>query len=294
MAVYSGKILKGIGGFYYVKTSLGVIECRARGLFRNKSVMPYVGDNVGIEMSDDGTGYVTSIDTRKNFFIRPPIANVDLLLIVVAMANPSPDLMFLDKMLIQAEVSDVDVLIVFNKSDLADKCVDNPYEDIYKKLGYKVYTTSTYTGDGISELKSAIRGKVISVCGFSGVGKSSLLNSILGEDGLQVGEISKKLSRGKHTTREVSLIEYGDGSYLADTPGFSSLALPDSVTKDNLKDYFIEFENFANDCKFADCVHTSSKFCGVCSALSNGEISDSRYNNYINLYELLKEKKEWK
>lgn len=294
MAVYSGKILKGIGGFYYVKTPVGIIECRARGLFRNKSVMPYVGDNVQIELSDDGTGYVTSIDARQNFFIRPPIANVDLLLIVIAMADPAPDLMFLDKMLIQAKNAGVEVLIVFNKSDLADKFEDNHYENIYKNLGYKVYTTSTYTGEGISDLKNAIIGKVISVCGFSGVGKSSLLNSILGDDGLQVGEISKKLSRGKHTTREVSLVEYGDGSYLADTPGFSSLALPDSVTKDNLKCYFTEFDKYAPDCRFADCVHTASKFCGVCSALSRGEISASRYNNYINLYELLKDKKEWK
>ncbi len=294
MSTYTGKILKGIGGFYYVKTDVGVIECRARGLFRNKSVMPYVGDNVKIDVSDDGTGYVTSIYERQNFFIRPPIANVDLLLIVVALANPSPDLMFLDKMLIQAKHADVEALIVFNKCDLASDEKDNPYEDIYLNLGYRVYTTSTYTGAGMAKLKDAIKGKVISVCGFSGVGKSSILNSILGNKDLEVGEISKKLSRGKHTTREVSLIEYQNGSYLADTPGFSSLALPEGITKDNLKDYFTEFKNYSSDCKFSDCVHTSPKFCGVCDALKNGEISDSRYNNYINLYELLKDKKEWK
>lgn len=292
MSNYKGKILKGIGGFYYVKTDIGLIECRARGLFRNKSVMPYVGDNVTIEMSDDGTGYVTAIDKRKNFFIRPPIANVDLLLIIIAMADPAPDLMFLDKMLIQAKAADVDVLIVFNKCDLSDG--ENPYSKIYTDLGYSVYTISTYTGFGIEELRHAINGKVISLSGFSGVGKSSMINALLGTDGVAVGEISKKLSRGKHTTREVSLIEYKNGSYLADTPGFSSLSLPDEITKNNLKDYFTEFKKYSSDCKFSDCLHISPKFCAVCNALENGEISSSRYNNYINLYKILKEKKEWK
>ena len=241
----TGKILKGIGGFYYVQTDEELVECRARGLFRNKSVMPYVGDNVEIEISDDKTGYVVSIEKRQNFFIRPPIANVDLLIIVVAMANPAPDLMFLDKMLIQAMAAGVEAVICFNKSDLTaeDKC--ETLLQIYNNLGYKTFVTSTLTGDGIESVKNIIKGKVISVCGFSGVGKSSILNAILGSDNLQVGEISKKLSRGKHTTREVSLIEYTKGSYLADTPGFSSLDLPESVTKDNLKDYFVEFSDFS-------------------------------------------------
>ncbi len=292
MSTHAGKILKGIGGFYYVKTDAGLIECRARGLFRNKAVVPYVGDNVTIEISDDGSGYITEIHKRINFFIRPPVANVDLLLIVIAMANPSPDLMFLDKMLIQAKAADVESIIIFNKCDLAAD--DNSYADIYTKLGYRVYTTSTYTGQGIDELRKAIDGKVISLCGFSGVGKSSMMNTLLGTDGLEVGEISKKLSRGKHTTREVSLVEYRDGSYLADTPGFSSLALPDHITKNDLKNYFTEFDIYSADCRFSDCVHTASKFCGVCKALENGEISPSRYNNYLSLYELLKEKKEWK
>lgn len=294
MNIKKGKILRGIGGFYYVKTDVGLIECRARGVFRNKSVMPYVGDNVTIEISDDGTGYVTSIETRDNYFIRPPIANVDLLLIVVAMSNPSPDLMFLDKMLIQAQYSEVEAIICFNKSDLLSEEADSSYVDIYQNLGYKVFVTSTYTGEGIDEIKDAINGKVISVCGFSGVGKSSLLNIILGTANLEVGEISKKLSRGKHTTREVSLIEYTNGSYLADTPGFSSLALPDAINKNNLKDYFIEFKSFENICKFGDCLHITDKLCGVCEAVKNKKISQSRYNNYINLYENIKDKKEWK
>jgi len=289
-----GKILKGIGGFYYVETDSGLIECRARGLFRNKSVLPYVGDNVEIEISDDGTGYVVSIEKRKNFFIRPPISNVDLLVIVVAMANPSPDLMFLDKMLICAKSLDVETVICFNKCDLtsAQECMD--YAKIYTDLGYKTFVTSTFSGEGVEEVKSNIKGKVVSVCGFSGVGKSSMLNAVLGSDTLAVGEVSKKLSRGKHTTREVSLIKYRDGSYLADTPGFSSLDLPKEITKDNLKDHFVEFSQFSENCKFSDCVHTNNKYCGVCDAVSKNLISQSRYNNYINLYELLKDKKEWK
>ena len=293
MSTQKGKILKGIGGFYYVKTENAIVECKARGLFRNKAVMPYVGDNVEIEISPDATGYIKSIDKRKNLFIRPPIANVDLLLIIVAMANPSPDLMFLDKMLIQAKVAGVEAVICFNKSDLvAEECID--YTKIYSDLGYRVFITSTYSGEGIDDMKAAISGKVISVCGFSGVGKSSILNALLGTDDQQVGEISKKLSRGKHTTREVSLIEYTPGSYLADTPGFSSLSIPNSVTKDNLKDYFPDFNDYESDCRFSDCVHTSPGFCAVCSALEKGLISQSRYNNYINLYESLKDKKEWK
>ena len=293
MSIQKGKILKGIGGFYYVKTETELIECRARGLFRNKSVMPYVGDNVEIEISPDGSGYIKSIQKRKNFFIRPPIANVDLLLIIVAMANPSPDLLFLDKMLIQAKMAGTDAIICFNKSDLIEHN-ETDYIKTYTDLGYKVFITSTYTGDGMEDLKNAISGKVISVCGFSGVGKSSILNALLGKENQEVGEISKKLSRGKHTTREVSLIEYTKGSYLADTPGFSSLSLPDSVTKDNLKNCFHEFDDYEAYCKFSDCVHTSSKFCGVCDALEKGLISLSRYNNYKSLYESLKDKKEWK
>lgn len=292
MNKYRGTILKGIGGFYYVKTEAGVIECRARGLFRNKSMTPFVGDKVEIEISDDGSGYVTSIDERKNCFIRPPIANIDLLLVVIALASPAPDLMFLDKVLIQAQNAGVECYICFNKSDLTDG--DNPYEDIYKSLGYKTCTVSTYDGTGLDELKSTIRGKLISVCGFSGVGKSSLLNAILSSDDLGVGEVSRKLSRGKHTTREVSLIEYTDGSYLADTPGFSSLALPENITKDNLKDFFIEFSKLSDGCKFSDCIHINSKYCSVISAVQNGEIAETRYNNYVKLYESIKDKKEWK
>ncbi len=293
MSTKKGKIIKGIGGFYYVKTDSGIVECRARGLFRNKDVLPYVGDNVEIEISPDGTGYVISIEKRKNFFIRPPIANVDLLLVIVAMANPSPDLLFLDKMLIQAEMAEVEAVICFNKSDLVTPD-ETEFTKIYTGLGYKVFTTSTYTGEGICDLKDAISGRVISVCGFSGVGKSSILNAILGNENQEVGEISRKLSRGKHTTREVSLIEYTNGSYLADTPGFSSLSLPEKITKDNLKDYFSEFETYETNCRFSDCVHTNPGFCGVCEALDKGLISLSRYNNYKILYESLKDKKEWK
>ncbi len=293
MNIKKGKILKGIGGFYYVKTDTDLVECRARGLFRNKDVLPYVGDNVEIEISPDGTGYVKSIEKRKNFFIRPPIANVDLLLIIVAMANPSPDLLFLDKMLIQAELAGTDAIICFNKADLVVPD-EAQYTKTYTKLGYRVFITSTYTNEGIDELKNAISGKVISVCGFSGVGKSSILNTLMGNENQEVGEVSKKLSRGKHTTREVSLIEYKKGSYLADTPGFSSLALPETVTKDNLKNCFHEFDDYETDCRFSDCVHTSPKFCGVCDALEKGEISLSRYNNYKSLFESLKDKKEWK
>lgn len=283
----TGKIVKGIGGFYYVKTIDGIIECRARGKFRKDFLMPYVGDNVEISQ-----GYVLNITPRKNLFIRPPIANIDKLIIVAASDNPKPDFLYVDKMLVTAEANKVEAAVCFNKSDLTDECVE--YAKIYSLAGYKVFITSVKENIGIEELKSYMKGSVTALCGFSGVGKSSLINAVTDNYLFEVGEISSKLNRGKHTTRHVELVEYDDNSYFADTPGFSMLSLADNINSDDLIDYFPDLKEYSHECKFSDCRHISSKFCSVYDAVAEGKVSRSRYDNYVSLYNTQKENKEWK
>ncbi|MBE7051786.1 MAG: ribosome small subunit-dependent GTPase A [Ruminococcaceae bacterium] len=292
METKSGKIIKGIGGFYYVQTNDGVVECRARGKFRKDSVVPYVGDNVIISIENDGNGYVVEIEQRKNCFVRPPISNVDKLLIVSALANPSPDSLFIDKMLVNAEIADVEAALCFNKADLSDDA--EIWMNTYHNSGYKVFVTSTTENTGIDEVKDFMKNSLTAVCGFSGVGKSSLLNKITNSTDFEVGEISAKLSRGKHTTRHVELIEIADNSFLADTPGFSMLSLPEGLSANELISYFPDLKIHTKSCRFADCNHTSGKFCGVVGAVENGYVSQSRYENYKYLYNSLKDNKEWK
>ncbi|MBQ4526543.1 MAG: ribosome small subunit-dependent GTPase A [Clostridia bacterium] len=287
-----GKIIKGIGGFYYVKTDMGVIECRARGKFRKDSLMPYVGDDVSINI-DNENGYVMDIFPRKNYFIRPPISNVDKLVLVAAVDNPKPDLMYIDKMTVTASVLNVEIAICFNKSDLNPEATSD-YVKIYSKAGYNTFVTSTKDGTGIDGLREYMRDSVTALCGFSGVGKSSLINSVTNRNLFQVGEISLKLNRGKHTTRHVELVEYDKNSYFADTPGFSMLNLPDEVNHQELIKYFPDLMDYSYECKFSDCSHTGGKFCSVYNAMLCGDVSNSRYNNYVDLYNTLKDNKEWK
>ncbi len=284
-----GIILKGIGGFYYVETAERIVECRARGIFRKNSVKPLPGDIVEIEELDDGSGSVTKIFPRKNSFVRPPIANIECLVIVVAVDNPKPDLNFIDKMLVIAESNNVKPVICLNKCDLSAD-----YEDIsriYKNIGYKVIETSTINKTGISEIKSIISGKVTAFAGFSGVGKSSLLNEIFDNLNLLTGDVSKKLNRGRHTTRHIELFKTDDGSYIADTPGFSMLEIY-GIEYDELQKYFIEFSEYTDDCKFSGCAHLGGKHCGVINAVEQGKIHHSRYDNYLDFYITLKNNKE--
>lgn len=284
-----GIILKGIGGFYYVETAERIVECRARGVFRKKSVKPLPGDYVEIEELPDGTGSVINILPRKNAFIRPPIANIDCLVIVVAVDCPKPDLKFIDKMLIIAEVNGAVPIICFNKCDLT-----SDYQDIlalYRNIGYKVIETSTVTKSGIEDIKRVISGKTTAFSGFSGVGKSSLLNEIFGNLELTIGDVSKKLNRGRHTTRHIELFKYDNDSYIADTPGFSMLEIY-GVDADELQKYFIEFYNYTDNCKFSGCAHLAGKNCGIISAVEDGQISQSRYENYLDFYNTLKSNKE--
>lgn len=286
--IESGTILKGIGGFYYVKTSKGIIECRARGKFRNEAKTPTVGDFVEIEIDNDNLGYVKNIKKRKNFFVRPPISNIDTLIIVAALKNPEPDFVFIDKMLLIAKKNNVDVILCINKTDLDDDNELERIKEIYKNSNIKLIAVSTYENEGIDTLKKCINQKVTAFAGFSGVGKSSILKMLTGLD-LETGDISKKLSRGKHTTRHVELLEYEEGSYLADTPGFSMLDIPD-IPSNELYLHYDEFLPFADDCKFSDCSHINENKCAVKDAVENNEISKSRYESYKLFYKTLKEK----
>ncbi len=289
----TGIIVKGIGGFYYVDIGERIIECKARGHFRNKNMSPCVGDKVDITITDGDKGSIDAIHPRINIFIRPPVANIDEMIVVASVANPSPDLIFVDKMLVICQSSNVGVKICFNKSDLDNGEVEK-LVDMYRKAGYQAFSTSTLDNIGIDNIRNSFDGKTTAFSGFSGVGKSSLLNSVMNDNIMQTGEVSERLKRGKHTTRHVELISHM-GGYIVDTPGFSMLDFPQTITKDNLKCYFPEFYEYEDMCRFRGCNHmSSSEVCAVCKAVEEDEISSTRYNNYKEFYKILSERKEWK
>ncbi len=294
----TGKILKGIGGFYYVKCTDGKLyECRARGKFRKNDIKPQIGDNVTIEPTgEEGIGSIIDIHPRSNTFIRPPVSNIDQMVIVCSLKDPEPDTMFIDKMLAVLSLNNTPAILCFNKCDISDADTIDTYYNIYTKAGYKVYIISTKTGEGIKEFKSAISGKTTAFAGFSGVGKSSLLNSVLDGYQMQTGDVSQRLKRGKHTTRHVEIFKadnFDTDTFIADTPGFSMLEIPQSVDHSELKNLFSEFVEYEKNCKFAGCDHNTNKFCGVFDAVSGGLIPKSRYLNYVTLYNELKERKKY-
>lgn len=280
----NGKIIKGIGGFYYVDTENGLYECRARGIFRKQKITPLVGDRVSISVVDEETkkGVVEEIDKRDTELVRPPIANVDKALIVFAIKNPKPNLSLLDRFIVLAEKENLEIVIVFTKADLDDDNTLDNLKNIYELSGYKVIPVSNKTKLNIDKIKEELRDSVVVFAGPSGVGKSSLLNEIDGNFQLQTGEVSDKIKRGKHTTRHAELLKLECGGMVADTPGFSSLNL-DDIEENELKDYFIEFDEF-DDCKFGSrCIHENEPSCAVKEAVESGEISKQRYESYIQL-----------
>lgn len=290
-----GKIIKGIAGFYYIYAEDGnIYECKAKGIFRKDNFKPLVGDNVEITVlnEEEKEGSVTSILPRRNSLIRPAVANVDQAFLIFAMENPKPNFLLLDRFLIMMEQQEIPVVICFNKKDVGEKKEMEKLYEIYTGCGYRVVLSSTYEGEGMDEIHEILKGKTTVVAGPSGVGKSSITNCMQGEVQMETGEISKKLKRGKHTTRHSQVIPVEKNTFLVDTPGFSSLYLTD-MKEEELRDYFPEFVMYEPQCRFQGCMHIHEPGCAVKEALSEGEISQQRYDNYLALYEELKEKRRY-
>ena len=285
------RIIKALSGFYYVQTEDGVVECRARGKFRKEGVSPLVGDFVTISRSGK-SGTVEEILPRKNSFIRPAVANVDLLVLLASCAIPQTEPFLIDRVLAIAGQQGVEPLICVNKNDLES---GEGLAGIYRRAGFRVIVTSAETGEGIDELRAAISGKLSAFTGNSGVGKSSILNALCSELKLPVGEVSEKLGRGRHTTRHIELYCLGNGTFVADTPGFSSFDTErmDLVLKDQLQYAFSDFAPYLGKCQFQDCAHLKEPGCAVRAALERGEIELTRYESYKRLYEMAKEIKPW-
>lgn len=289
--ILNGKILKGIGGFYYIETADAVYECKARGVFRKQKITPLVGDDVTITIRSNGENTIDSIHPRKNFLVRPPVANIEQLFILSAACNPSPNLFLIDKMTAIAINKGIEPIIVFTKCDLMDL---SEFEKIYKNAGFKTICVSSVTKAGIDTVKEWISGKVSAFTGNSGVGKSTLLNSICEGLNLDTGEISEKLGRGRHTTRAVELYKVC-GGYVADTPGFSSFDIEknESVALEDIQYCFPEFQPYLGKCKFVSCSHTVDKGCAVLEALNDGKIEKTRHESYKAMYSEAKELKKW-
>ena len=279
-----GRIIKGIGGFYYVDTDNGLYECRARGIFRKNKITPLVGDFVKISVVDEENkkGVVEEIAERETELVRPPIANVNKALIVFAVKNPTPHLSLLDRFIVLAERENLEIVIILTKIDLDDDNTFEKIKNIYEPCGYKVIGVSNLEKKNIDKVKEELKDNTVVFAGPSGVGKSSLLNEIDKNFKLKTGDVRDKIKRGKHTTRHAELFELEFGGMVADTPGFSSLTL-DDIEDVDLKDYFIEFDNY-DDCKFGSrCIHQNEPNCAVKEAVENGEIPKERYESYIQL-----------
>ena len=275
-----GKIIKGIAGFYYVDVvESGIYECKAKGIFRKEKRKPLVGDNV------------VQIYERKNELIRPAAANVDQALVIFAVRQPDPNYVLLDRFLIAMEQQEIPVIICFNKSDLAKEQELEAMCRIYEGCGYHILTTSASCEEGIETVRELLEGKTTVVAGPSGVGKSSLTNLLQEEISMETGEISKKLKRGKHTTRHSQLLTVGEHTYLMDTPGFSSMFV-EGMEKEELRQFFPEFREYEGTCRFQGCVHVHEPGCLVKEAVEEGKLSSQRYENYVSFYEELKEKEK--
>lgn len=287
-SLINGTIIKGIGGFYYVEASGCVYECKAKGLFRKSGITPMVGDSVLIKLGIQGEeNVIKEIMPRINEFVRPPVSNVEISIIVAAASEPEPIFSFIDKLIVMSEKKETDVVIVFNKCDLISEEDKNRIKDIYLGTGYPVVFISTFTGEGIEELKSLISGKRSMMSGASGVGKSSIANA-LGGFKMETGLISKKTRRGKHTTRHAELLTGEDGIMIFDTPGFTSFEVLD-MRPEELKYYYPEFEDHMDGCRFSTCMHISEPDCSVKNAVGE-HISSMRYDSYVKIFNELKEK----
>jgi len=290
-----GKIIKGIAGFYYVNVvESGVYECKAKGVFRKEKIKPLVGDNVRIEILDEEnkTGNIVEIFPRKNELIRPAVANIDQALVVFAVTKPTPHFNLLDRFLVMMERKEIPVVLCFNKKDIATSPEIAELEAIYEKCGYPIVFTSALEQENIEEIRRLLLKKTTAIAGPSGVGKSSLINLLQNQVQMETGTISRKIERGKHTTRHSELIAVDVDSYIMDTPGFSSLYVND-FEKEELKYYFWEFASYEGQCRFQGCDHVHEPGCAVKEALEEGKIHPVRYKNYLEMYTELKEKKRY-
>lgn len=289
-----GKIIRSLSGFYDVQGEDKLVRCRARGRFRKDKITPLVGDWVKFDMETEGLGYVLEVCERKNAFVRPPIANVDQVLLVFSAVEPAFNTHLLDRFLVLAEAEQVTPVIIISKMDLVrveEKEAILHYAEIYKKIGYDVFLTSIQDSEGHVAIKDQISGKISVIAGQSGVGKSSLLNAIDPSLQLQTGEISKHLGRGKHTTRHVELLPVC-GGYVADTPGFSNLDLT-HFEKEQLTDYFLEMQAAKGQCKFRGCLHRKEPKCEVKRLVETNEIASFRYEHYVSFLEEIEEKRRY-
>lgn len=287
-----GRIEKALSGFYYVNTGGETLQCRARGKFRREGLSPLVGDWVQVRELGNGEGFVEAVEARRNQFARPAAANIDQLVILASAAIPVTEPYLIDRIASIAALKGCQVLLCLNKCDLDS--ADELY-DIYSRSAIPVLRVSAVTGQGLDALREAIRGKLSAFTGNSGVGKSSVLNALLPSLALPVGEVSKALGRGRHTTRHVELFSLGEDTYIIDTPGFSSFdtAEMDLALKQHLPDTFPEFAPYVSDCRFTGCTHTKEKGCRVLQAVKDGLIPASRHRSYVRLYDELKDVKEW-
>lgn len=290
-----GKIIKGIAGFYYVKCcDRNIYECKAKGIFRKDGRKPLVGDEVLMDVIDEKErlGNITELLERRNELVRPAVANIDQALVIFAAASPKPNLGLLDRFLIQMEYKEIETVVCFNKEDLVQEEERERLRSIYRNAGYQVLFISALHQEGIEQLEEVLKGKVTTVAGPSGVGKSTLVNCLQKEIVMETGEISTKIARGKHTTRHSQLMEIGRDTYIFDTPGFSSLSVSELLPEE-LQSCFPEFRKYEGQCRFLGCAHIHEPGCGVKEALAAGGISRERYEDYVNLYAECKNRRRY-
>ena len=288
----TGILIKAISGFYYVSCDGNVYECKARGNFRKTGVSPVVGDMVTFTLTDNIHGIVEEIKTRKNLFNRPLVANIDKLFIVSAYTTPAPDTLMIDRLTALAVYNNIEPIIIFNKSDMGSF---DELEKIYTAAGFKTYIVSAKENIGIDQLKSEMQNCVCAFSGNSGVGKSSILNALFPSLELKTGEVSNKLGRGRHTTRHTELFSVGEGTYVVDTPGFSTVEATEKLYdfKLSLSNCFSDFSDYIDGCKFTSCSHTTEKGCAVINAVQEGKIQKSRHDSYVALTTELKDVTAW-